>query len=546
MDSTPTQPREKLEGYEFYRKVLGSPKYIVAPMVDQSELAFRTLTRRYGAELVYTPMINAKMFSDPTHKYYREQYFDIASGEEGAFTLPSTASKSAAVSSNTSPPVCKDTDCPLVAASTSTATSICKDTDRPLIVQFCANSPEHLLAAAKLVEAHCDAVDINLGCPQDIARRGHYGAFLMDDWDLIYKMINTLHKNLSVPITAKFRVYPDIERTVAYAQMLERAGAQILTCHGRTREQRGQNTGLASYAHIRAVKQAVRVPVFANGNVLFSGDVARLLGETGADAVMSAEGILYNPALFNGLASLPSPVPSSPSIDPVISIQEGAGSTPRSPSPQDEPQPLLLETTNPLLAPLALEYLAIVRSQRTRTSPSAVKGHLFKILRPALVREAYWDLRERLGRVKAVAPKRLKEGEGEEQQWDWVDEYVRICEEAKARLELDARTATRDGEIPLRSLITTDTATGLDVLPHWLAQPYFRPLKAVVEKHKAKKSAVKKGEEAGADPAAESEQAVKRPLVAEALVQGEAETKKARLDDDVRVQVEGVSMSVAT
>ncbi|GLB44664.1 putative dihydrouridine synthase (Dus), partial [Lyophyllum shimeji] len=188
MDSTPTQPREKLEGYEFYRKVLGSPKFIVAPMVDQSELAFRTLTRRYGAELVYTPMINAKMFSDPTHKYYREQYFDIASGEEGAFTLPSTASTSAAVSSSTSPPICKDADCPLVAASTSTAASICKDTDRPLIVQFCANSPEHLLAAAKLVEAHCDAVDINLGCPQDIARRGHYGAFLMDDWDLIYKM----------------------------------------------------------------------------------------------------------------------------------------------------------------------------------------------------------------------------------------------------------------------------------------------------------------------------------------------------------------------
>ncbi|KAJ7815746.1 hypothetical protein B0H14DRAFT_2521712 [Mycena olivaceomarginata] len=139
-------PPPKLEGYEFYREVLGSPKYIVAPMVDQSELAFRRLSRRYGAQLVYTPMINAKLFADSTKKY-RNQFFDIPSGEEGH---PST--------------------------------------DRPLIVQFCANDPEYLLTSAKVVERHCDGVDINLGCPQDIARRGRYGAFWRDDWDLIFRL----------------------------------------------------------------------------------------------------------------------------------------------------------------------------------------------------------------------------------------------------------------------------------------------------------------------------------------------------------------------
>ncbi|KAF8059469.1 Dus-domain-containing protein [Lyophyllum atratum] len=496
MDSAP----RKLEGYEFYHKVLGSPKYIVAPMVDQSELAFRTLTRRYGAQLVYTPMINAKMFADTTHKYYREQYFDIASAEEGAACLSSSA--------------------------VSSSTIVLKDTDRPLIVQFCANSPEHLLTAAKLVEAHCDAVDINLGCPQEIARRGHYGAFLMEEWDLVFEMINTLHKNLSIPVTAKFRVFPDVERTVAYAQMLERAGAQILTCHGRTREQRGQNSGLASYAHIRAVKAAVKVPVFANGNVLFSEDVARLLSETGADGVMSAEGVLYNPALFNGLPASPSPPPRT----------EAPDSEPTTPTPADQPLPLPLETTNPALGPLALEYLSIVRSQRTRTSPSAVKGHLFKILRPALQREAYWDLRERLGRVKVVAPKRAgEEGEG----WGWVDEYVRICEEAKGRLEEDAVTATKGGTIPLRDLITKDAATGLDVLPYWLAQPYFRPLRAVVEKKKG----IAKNKACDAEDAVfESEKALKRPTGSP--VPGETEAKRVKLDVDVE-GVGAVSVSVA-
>ncbi|TFK19665.1 Dus-domain-containing protein [Coprinopsis marcescibilis] len=446
--STSTPHPRKLSGYDFYREILKSPKLIVAPMVDQSELAYRRLCREYGAELVYTPMINAKMFTDATNKSYRHNAFDIVSGEEGAYTDLSTSAASSTIAEGSY--------------------------DRPLVVQFCANDPEKLLQSAKMVEEHCDAVDINLGCPQDIAKRGRYGSFLQDDWDLIYRLINILHTNLSIPVTAKFRIFDDVEKTVEYAKMLERAGAQILTCHGRIREQRGVNTGLASWRHIKAVKESVSVPVFANGNILFRDDVQRCLDATGCDGVMSAEGVLYNPALFVGLN------------DPSTSLP--------------------LTTTNPPIHTLAARYLELLTTQTTKTPVSAVKGHLFKILRPGLSVKGNWDLRDRLGKV-GVKSGGGAGGAAEDREIGgvrgvkWVKECVDIVEEIGRRNERDAAELTQNGAVPLEDLIKVDEKSGLRVLPYWLAQPYFRaapPPNANANEKKKKKVqvVVVKGREA--------------------------------------------------
>lgn len=173
--------------------------------------------------------------------------------------------------------------------------------DRPLFAQFCANDPEELLSAAQYVAPFCDAVDLNLGCPQGIARKGKYGAFLQEDQDLIYALINKLHTSLDVPVTAKIRILETMEKTLDYAKNVLKAGASILTVHGRQREQKGHKTGLADWNTIRFLRENLpkETVLFANGNILRREDIDRCLEATGADGVMSAEGNLYDPAIFS-------------------------------------------------------------------------------------------------------------------------------------------------------------------------------------------------------------------------------------------------------
>ena len=113
-------------------------------------------------------------------------------------------------------------------------------------------------------------------------------------------MVEKLADNLNVPVSCKIQVFPDLQDTINYARMLEDAGCSLLAVHGRTRDEKDGKKFRASWNTIKAVKNAVRIPVLANGNIRHMDDVQNCLEETGVDGVLSAESLLENPALFAG------------------------------------------------------------------------------------------------------------------------------------------------------------------------------------------------------------------------------------------------------
>ncbi|KAF0694125.1 Aste57867_14965 [Aphanomyces stellatus] len=240
----------------------GHAVYVGSPMVDQSEFAFRELCRRYGTQLCYTPMLHAKVFLDDST--YRTQRLDR---------------------------------------------DLLEGPNVPVVVQFAGDDPRTLVDAAKLVQHRATAVDLNLGCPQPIARKGHYGSFLLRDTDTILAILRAWRQELSIPFTCKIRIidegskHPDdrgLQATLRLVDQLEAAGAAAITVHGRNRLMTGKKTGAADWTAIAAIKRRVHVPVIANGNIETFADVGACAAATGAAGVMSAEGMLENPALFLG------------------------------------------------------------------------------------------------------------------------------------------------------------------------------------------------------------------------------------------------------
>lgn len=252
-----------ITGATVSRHPLPPHQLVLAPMVGGSELPFRLLARRHGAQLAYTPMMHADRFvSSPQYRAAELQTLGV---------------------------------------------------DQPLVAHFAGNDTATLLAAARLAEPHCAAVDLNLGCPQRAAHSGRFGAFCRrpsdngDDMDtvLVLEMVSALSRSLRVPVFCKIRLFDDFAATLRFCQQLEAAGCALLAVHGRYRgSPQHRRDGAAHLHQVADIKRALTIPVLTNGNVASPADLLASLELTGADGVMSAEGALDDPAIFGRAVAL--------------------------------------------------------------------------------------------------------------------------------------------------------------------------------------------------------------------------------------------------
>lgn len=231
------------------------PVFIAGPMVRYSKLPFRKLVRDYNCDIVYSPMILAREF-------VRNENARIAD-----FTT--------------------------------------NNSDKPLIVQLGVNNITDLLRCVEMIHPYVDGIGLNCGCPIKEQVREGIGAALMSNKELVSEMVYEVKKRWGdkVCIETKIRVHDDINETIEFVKMVEEAGVDFITVHGRTKNTRSSQP--ANYEKIRIIKESVKVPIIANGDCFSLKDVYKIKELTNCDGVMAVRGILNNPALFAGYEKCP-------------------------------------------------------------------------------------------------------------------------------------------------------------------------------------------------------------------------------------------------
>jgi len=234
----------KIRNLEFENPVF------VAPMAGVTNLAYRLILKEFGAGLIYTEMI-----SDKGLLYENKKTRDMID----VF-----------------------------------------DYEKPIALQIFGSEVKTMVEAAKLIdkESNCDIIDINMGCPVPKVTKSGSGSKLMTTPDLAFEIVSSIVKAVDKPVTVKIRSGWDHKsvNAVEFAQLMEKAGASMIAVHGRTKTD--MYSGKADLEIIKAVKQAVNIPVIGNGDIRTPEDAKHMLEYTKCDAVMIGRGLLGNPWLI--------------------------------------------------------------------------------------------------------------------------------------------------------------------------------------------------------------------------------------------------------
>ncbi len=223
-------------------------KYVLSPMAQFTDAAFRLLCKRYGADYVVTEFVSSEAV---IRDNWRTDALTFISEEE-----------------------------------------------RPCGIQIFGSKPKVMAQAAQKLESKADVIDVNFGCPAQKVTKNCGGAAMLDKPELIKAVLDELVSTVKKPVTAKMRLGTKTkDRAVEIAKMIEKCGVHALAVHGRTLSE--GYSGKADWDKIREIKAHLSIPVFGNGDVVNYSTAQSLFEKTHCNAVLIGRGALGNPFVFS-------------------------------------------------------------------------------------------------------------------------------------------------------------------------------------------------------------------------------------------------------